>query len=1225
MNALCGCLSIETKVDVYQDQPKAAADIEVGDKLVSAEGCPEIVVSAAKSIQPLIRLAWRGGNIIVSRSHHFLDSAGTEVLAETLAMGDEILGVDSEPCEITGLEEAGEGEVISLSCLPSHVYRAAGLLHHNKAQPHRISPGGALMERTSQHLGIYRSAIQQGCALDPVRNHPYSPEPNPHTGELIIDPDIVLKAQGFNLELNFFYSSIAGINAELGPGWSGSHRGYVVTQIAVGGGDTYDVVRGDFSDTTYSVTGTSGGLTYFTPSGGASSTSSLVFNGSEFTETFPDGMQMVYANQGALTGQYTKFNIVQVAAASGLTQTYTYGSGATAGLLQSIMVPGGRLVTFSYASSAPTSLLQSVGDWSGRLWTFQYDAQRNLKSFTTPTGCQTQYATDAVTSLISAITDPRGFTTSFTYSAGQIATKAAGTAVWSWIYNSGPGAGTDVFQTPVGARITYVHSAAVPVGVLLAEQRPEGYIITRTYNGNRQILTEQVPYGYRYSVTYSANFAQVLASEDALGNISSYQYDAVGNQTTTIDALGNIWTQIFDNSRNRTATVDPLGRRNTFSFDSFGQMLSAQDGRGLLTSFLYDGYGNQTTQVNSDGGVVSRTFDWLNRRISETDPIGRTTSWIYDPSDSVVSLITADGAVQQFIYNTCLLIAKVDQLGYRTSYSYGRFQNLLTMQNALGYTWSTLYDNMAYATGSVDPLGYQTTTVYNAAKQQTATVDQLGFATSFFYDSTARPLATQDALGFRTSTVYNARNAIARQDALGSLWSTTFDPLDRVIASINPLGFTSWTIFDAAGQSIATVDPLGFRTTHVFDSASNRISTTDPNGFVSTSVYAATSTRLAASVDPNGFVTSYVYDLASQKLARQNAQGSFISFAYDRVGREASAQNEIGLTTSYVFDLGGRRFSRQFPNGDLTQYGYDAASQPLTAVYADGTILTTAYEARGLMATMVDVTGTTTYAFDVRGSMSGKTDPGPLVQAYVYDAIQNCTKLTDPDGGVHSFVFDGLRRPSALANAAGGRYTYQYDAASRATTLSSSYGEVEAIAFDNVGRQTSLIQYSGANPVVTVIDAFDGAGRKTSRSLNGLLTSYVYDAGTRLTGQNGTGVWATMSYDSVGNTTLKWNQGSNPMTMSYDAASRLVTQTLGAVVTTYVFDLNGNTTVERSGGVSTGFSFDKENRMKGVQHSDGSLSTSVYAGDGLRRLRQEPSDAMPHTIIWHGRDYLMEY
>jgi len=46
-----------------------------------------------------------------------------------------------------------------------------------------------------------------------------------------------------------------------------------------------------------------------------------------------------------------------------------------------------------------------------------------------------------------------------------------------------------------------------------------------------------------------------------------------------------------------------------------------------------------------------------------------------------------------------------------------------------------------------------------------------------------------NARGFVTTTIWNPRDPIATQDALGNRWSATYDPLDRQIASISPLGF----------------------------------------------------------------------------------------------------------------------------------------------------------------------------------------------------------------------------------------------------------------------------------------------------------------------------------------------------------------------------------------------------------------------------------------------------
>jgi YD repeat-containing protein len=292
--------------------------------------------------------------------------------------------------------------------------------------------------------------------------------------------------------------------------------------------------------------------------------------------------------------------------------------------------------------------------------------------------------------------------------------------------------------------------------------------------------------------------------------------------------------------------------------------------------------------------------------------------------------------------------------------------------------------------------------------------------------------------------------------------------------------------------------------------------------------------------------------------------------------------------------------------------------------------VTVAYDAVGNNTTMTDWAGATTFAFDARRSLAGKTDPGSYVQLYAYDGMMNRTKLVNPDGGTYTSVFDNLDRLQSMMNPLNRLSSMQYDPDSRPTTFTTGLGTTRVRSYDPVGQETTLIEYNGANPITTVVDAFAGNGWKTSHNVvtmtGGLLTNYTNDAKGRLIGQAGAGVTGTFSYDAIDNTLLKWHQGQNAYSMTYDAASRILTLTVGAVNTTYVFDNNGNTTLERSGGVTTGYSYDFENRLKGVQHSDGTLSSYSYSGGtGLRRFRQEPTDSFPHTIIWDGKDYLLEY
>ena len=68
------------------------------------------------------------------------------------------------------------------------------------------------------------SARAQGSGRNLPERHSSRPTPDALTGELLIDPEIVLKAKGFNLEIEFFYGSLANANDEYGKGRSASTR-----------------------------------------------------------------------------------------------------------------------------------------------------------------------------------------------------------------------------------------------------------------------------------------------------------------------------------------------------------------------------------------------------------------------------------------------------------------------------------------------------------------------------------------------------------------------------------------------------------------------------------------------------------------------------------------------------------------------------------------------------------------------------------------------------------------------------------------------------------------------------------------------------------------------------------------------------------------------------------------------------------------------------------------
>jgi len=337
-----------------------------------------------------------------------------------------------------------------------------------------------------------------GCITDEEAQHPYRPTPGPH-GELVIDPEIVLKAKPFPVQISFYYSTTATVNKEYGPNRSASVRSYILDDSA---NAAIWAVRGDLNAYLLTSTSSSGLLTNYECEDNTQGVTTFAFNSStgQWVEYFPDGYQLQYEPQVTATPQ--KYCLTAVVHPSGVPHTYSYGTGALAGLLVSIEEAAGRLVSFNYGVGPVTSLVNSVEDWAGRLYSFTYDAHGNVTGFTTPTGCETQYTYLTVgsppTTLISSIEDPNGYITGYRYNTSfQVVTMSLGTAIYSYTY----GDSLQTMESPTGAKTTYLFNTD---GDVLATQRPEGYTSTYAYGNNRFRISETRPSGLQRFRTASS-------------------------------------------------------------------------------------------------------------------------------------------------------------------------------------------------------------------------------------------------------------------------------------------------------------------------------------------------------------------------------------------------------------------------------------------------------------------------------------------------------------------------------------------------------------------------------------------------------------------------------------------------------------------------------------------------------------------------------------------------
>ena len=1068
---------------------------------------------------------------------------------------------------------------------------------------------------------VVARASEQGSYADPVLSHPTFPQANPITGALIVDPDITLKAKGFDLELSFFYNSRSTSNGAYGKKRSFSANCYVLKGNDAG---NVQVVRGDENIYVFAQGSTVGTITNYIADAQQYSGTTLIYDSSvtSFIETFPDGKQMVYAeNQGGV--DFTKYALSRVQDPSGNRHTYTYSTGSEANLLKSIQVPGGNLLTLTYQpATGATSLLNAVQDWGGRITTLQYDANRQLTTMTTPLGCMTKYAyahAGASEDMLNVIEDSRGYATTYMYDThNRVTTVAAGSGIWTNTYGgSGLGWSGSARQDPSGAVTTFL----VTSGRISNVQHPEGYTTTYEYDTNGYQTKQIQPYGTISSVSYNSSGLPLVAY-DALGYATTYQYDASLNLTTVIDALGNISSFTYDGSRRMTARIDPLGRRTTYAWNSDGTLLSVQDGRGLLTTNAYDAFGNLASILNSDGSVVTYGYDTLNRRTSSQLP-GNTvaTSIIYDVADHVIAMVDLIGARSTSVYDSCLLVASVNPLNERTTYTYNRFRSRETVMNPLGFVSTWVYDTMNRPTGAINALGYRTTQIYSG-NRKVADMDALGNLTSYSYDTSNRPSAVQDARGNFWTNVYDARNLIARMDPLGNLSTSVYDKVNRQIASVSPLGYRSTSVYDAAGQLSASITPMGFITSFQYDGNGQRTVVQDANNRLTTTAYFSNRNLPESVTDAMGFKTTYAYDQQSRLVSTRDANGGYVTNLYDTAGRLQFVQNQLGQNArQYGYDLAGRVVTMADAANRVKSLTYDVNGQNLATQFPDGTIATFGYDAIGQRTTMSDWGGVSTYTYDPRSQMSGKTDPAS-VQAYGYDAVGNRTTLTLSGTGTFTSTFDSLNRPYVSQKPDGLLYTMQYDADSRRTTLLLGQGSRRQYAFDANSRLTTQIELNTSNvQICTIVDSYDNVGNRMTQSVDGTTATWTYDNIYRLTGQIKPSQVATYTMDPVGNLLVMWEGGAAPKTMTYDAMDRITTMAEGANLTTYTYTGYNALESETQGERVIQYAYSGQDQLILVTPPNNRKSTYTFDGDGMRRTAQE-GNVLPTTMVWEGSDYL---
>jgi RHS repeat-associated protein len=777
-------------------------------------------------------------------------------------------------------------------------------------------------------------------------------------------------------------------------------------------------------------------------------------------------------------------------------RTYSDGSMATfdgRGLMTSSTELSGRTTSLTWqntADAAAVPVLASITDPKGKTTTLTYSAAGFLQSITDPTGRKVAVTVNGSGDL-TALTGPT--TLQVAYGTNHLPAS----------FTNESGTWTPAFER--GALTSITAPAVMADGVSVAPLRKY----------QRLELKVQPPYGYGTGLT---NRAAALDRDNAVEQI--------------VDARGHV---LVTNSLTRygrpSRSVDVSGKVTTYGWSDDGLLESQRDAAGSVTEYDWNDRGQLVVRRVNGVRDYAATYGTRTDR-PDQEVVGNNTTWYSWGTRG--ELLRAWSGTQSDANST--------------TYEYDSLQRLFAInaprgeRTELGYDWT--WGNVTTAR-SIHADGTEQTVshTYDAAGRQQSATNAAGKRSSAIYDSRNRVREETDELGRVTKLDYTGDHLTRITDAAGKAYGFKYNALGWLESETFPDGGARGYVYDADGLLLKRTDRRGMTSRLSYD-AMHRLVTKSADGVPA---------------------TTYSYPDV-HTVTMTNAEGSETTTMHPTSGQLRS----IRMTLA---GLPGRMFELEVipdPANALSAIGSDLH------FYLNGTkqrsestrsVATSTSDGRQLVITDPRG-GQTTIAYDAYGIPVKTTFPNGVVQR---DAFTTDNRLVWTSFGTASanqsfgarFTYDDLYRLSTRSNMAENeQWLYSYTAVSE---------------LDMFKRMTSIPE-PGCDPLMQPCTpiwrtanagyyGYDAAGNRTD-------SGSVAPASNRYATFRG----YALEYDLEGNLTRKSKSGFEQQ-LQWNAFGQLASVTTNGTAVTFGYDPAGRRVRRTSGGSSRHFLYEEDDLL----------------------------------------------
>ena len=609
----------------------------------------------------------------------------------------------------------------------------------------------------------------------------------------------------------------------------------------------------------------------------------------------------------------------------------------------------------------------------------------------------------------------------------------------------------------------------------------------------------------------------VKTQADALGNVTSFTYDAYGKTIEKTNPDGTVNGAEYDGLQREKATYFRVSEdypkqiltSTEYKFES-GKLRTIKTNyitaeKQVVTETLADFRGN-TVQEKTNGEIKRTSVYYANGQLkSQTDALGNTTKYEYN-----------------YLNKLTKTIAPFDERNAETVNEYDKNGNVIKVIQNIDDGKKSITRNQYNAMGLLEKVTLSDGTLnggknitkyfYNNAGIQTkmytgmsSESDTSYLTTNYEYDSWLRPVRTIDSTGYNSGTItYDLNgNVLTSTDANGNVTTNTYDALNRVLTAntVNPndssKNVSKSYQYDKMGRTVrTTVNDKS--TTYLYDDLGRVY---QEEGYNSFKGYKYAGISQYPIYECSGifhkiiyYEKDYEYDDEMRVSSVQENENDIVSYTYDANGNKKSETLGNGVISTYTYNKANRitKIENKKGNSNISVYEYSYyldGSDACKVRNENGIIETTEYEYDGLKrlteesVKVGNSTDTYAYEYDDYGNRSKMTATGSenYVTEYSYNnaqgkytaLLQKETKTVEDD--------NALKLQNNVKQT-----VYTYDANGNQLTKTAD-GKTETNTYDGLNQ---LIGFTDGE--TTASYTYGISGLRDSKTVNGVTTTHIW-------------------------------------------------------------------------------------------------------------------------------------